>query len=70
MEIPGQYTNHFEPNQQNHVKVIEVQKELECVNKNRTITRIISIKGSNGKSYHYQISNKAKLNKDHNENLL
>mmetsp|Transcript_36716 Transcript_36716/g.32931 ORF Transcript_36716/g.32931 Transcript_36716/m.32931 type:complete len:109 (-) Transcript_36716:910-1236(-) len=70
MEIPGQYTNRFEPTPQQHIKIVEVQKEVECIEKGRNITKILSVKGSNGKTYQYQIFNKNSHNSKDQQNYL
>ncbi len=58
VEIPGQYTANQEPNLQNSHKVVEVCKDVECVEKSRNIIRILSLRSSNGKIYQYIINNR------------
>ncbi len=41
------------------MKILEISKEVECVEKGKTLVRIISFRGTHGKLYQYLIHNRS-----------
>jgi transformation/transcription domain-associated protein len=70
LEIPGQYDVNQEPSPEKHVKLVEIGKEVECVEKSRMLIRILSFRGTNGKVYQYTINNKPTPTGSQNESLV
>jgi len=70
LEIPGQYNVNQEPAPEKHVKLVEIGKEVECIEKSRMLIRILSFRGTNGKVYQYTINNKPLSTNTQNESLV